>query len=238
MGIFKVQGSANNWYMVDFGLAKAVTPSCQCLSWMKSRLLCKHFFAVFRHLPEWGFETILYDYTNQARLTLDNEVIPLSIDNQANGDRPPSPTPSTSPEDIDTTTVNPVTKLTLPKSTHNDQTNSNALARECRETLLEAKNLTYLIQDPRILKAFSVSLKQVVSDIKTQIPADGGLLLEEQKNVKQKRKAKLRSKKKRDNSLHHLPNLPAPKQQKKKHPFSGRVGAKAEMMKKMYQVKL
>ena len=94
-----------------------------------------------------------------------------------------------------------------------------------------AINLTYLIQDPEILQVFSTSLTEVVSAIKIKIPADAGLLLEkQQRTFKKKRLAKLNLKMKRDNSSTHLPNLP--KQQKRTHPYSSRVGSKAEMMKK------
>jgi hypothetical protein len=251
MGVFTVQGSKSTCqYTVNFGPTIGVTPSCECLPWMKSRLLCKHFFAVFRHFPNWGFDKLSRAYTKQPHITLDEEVISISTgNNRTTNDGSPSPMEDygnsiptskacTDQEDIDSTSTqtapaqNPTQSL---RSTELHHISLNAIARQCRETLHCAKNLTYLIQDPEILQEFSTSLTEVVSAIKVKIPADGGLLLEKQQSTfKKKRLAKLSLKKKRDNSSTHLPNLP--KQQKRTHPYSSRVGSKAEMMKKMYQV--
>ena len=247
MGIFKVQGGPTTCYMVNFGLTTGVTPSCECLPWMKSRLLCKHFFAVFRHCPNWGFDKISSHYTNQAHITLDEHVVTVARNNGASEDCPLTPASTTFKEENDNTlpSPNPCTSPTpsetspatdVLKPTQLIQSSLNTIARQCRETLLDAKNLTYLIHDPEILRAFNTSLSEAVTVMKSKIPVDHGLLLEKQKTAKEMRMAKLRLKKKRDSSSHHLSNLP--KQEKKTHPYSQRVGAKAEMMKKMFQVKL
>lgn len=171
-GIFKVQGSSDTWYTVDFGHAKKVSSSCECIDWLKSRLLCKHFFAVFRHCPSWGFETILHSYRNRPYLTLDDEVICFSNTCEENiTDNQETNTCSLEDNSTFAAAHQPVT-ATLPQSPDiNDHNRCNVFARDCREVLTEAKNLTYLIQDAGILENFNKSLRQLVSEIKKQIPA-------------------------------------------------------------------
>jgi hypothetical protein len=93
MGVFAVQGSKSTCqYTVNFAPTIGVTPSCECLPWMKSRLLCKHFFAVFRHFLNWGFDKLSRAYTKQPHITLDEEVISISTgNNRTTNDGSPSP---------------------------------------------------------------------------------------------------------------------------------------------------
>ena len=52
-GKFKVKGKTV--HTVDFGMSVG-EPSCSCKDWLKHRIPCKHFFAVFRIHPEWSWE--------------------------------------------------------------------------------------------------------------------------------------------------------------------------------------
>lgn len=54
-GKFLVQSttSPGHWYTVNFG-DESSHPSCDCLDWNKSKLLCKHFCAVFQLLTRVG----------------------------------------------------------------------------------------------------------------------------------------------------------------------------------------
>lgn len=50
-------------------------PKCTCKDWLTYHLPCKHFFAVFRHFPEWGWEKLPGSYLMSPYLSLDNQAI-------------------------------------------------------------------------------------------------------------------------------------------------------------------
>lgn len=52
-----------------------VLPACQFRTWQRTRLPCKHFFAVFRHFPDWQWDNLSLAYRNGPRLTLDEAII-------------------------------------------------------------------------------------------------------------------------------------------------------------------
>ena len=52
-------------------------PSCQCRLWCRTRLPCKHFFALFRHYPDWGWNQLPPLYQNSVQITLDEDVVEI-----------------------------------------------------------------------------------------------------------------------------------------------------------------
>ena len=61
-------------YQVQFGDNDGTPTSCQCKARQWSRLLCKHFFAIFKHLPEWKWEKLPRTYRESPFLTLDHHL--------------------------------------------------------------------------------------------------------------------------------------------------------------------
>jgi len=49
--------------------------SCTCVSFQRTQLLCTHFCAVFRALPDWSFERVTPLYTQSPLLTLDEDIL-------------------------------------------------------------------------------------------------------------------------------------------------------------------
>ncbi|KAK2558631.1 hypothetical protein P5673_018824 [Acropora cervicornis] len=49
--------------------------SCECRAWQRSRLLCKHFFAVFNLHPEWNWENLPKEYRESPFITLDYHLL-------------------------------------------------------------------------------------------------------------------------------------------------------------------
>ena len=64
----------NGHYELTFGDSQ-VPPACQCYTWQRTRLPCKHFFAVFRYFPNWQWDKLSPAYVNGPRLTLDEAII-------------------------------------------------------------------------------------------------------------------------------------------------------------------
>lgn len=68
-GVFKVTGSGGKLYTVDFGKTTN-KPSCSCLDWIKWQIPCKHFFAIFRLVPEWSWDALPRDYRNNPSISI------------------------------------------------------------------------------------------------------------------------------------------------------------------------
>ena len=49
--------------------------SCTCQSFQRTQLLCTHFCAVFRALPDWSFNRVSRLYTESPLLTLDEDIL-------------------------------------------------------------------------------------------------------------------------------------------------------------------
>ena len=71
-GKFKVKGKTV--HTVDFGMSVG-EPSCSCKDWLKPRIPCKHFFAVFRIHPEWSWEQFPQAYLDSSYLSLDTAAV-------------------------------------------------------------------------------------------------------------------------------------------------------------------
>lgn len=76
-GKFEVQGK-NKLHLVDFGLTSD-EPSCSCKDWLCYKVPCKHFFAVFRLFPEWGWEKLPNSYQQSPYLNIDEQAISAYI---------------------------------------------------------------------------------------------------------------------------------------------------------------
>lgn len=74
-GTFSIRRQTEKgYYELTFGDSQE-PPACQCLSWQWTWLPCKHFFAVFRHYPNWQWNQLSPSYINVPRLTLDEAII-------------------------------------------------------------------------------------------------------------------------------------------------------------------
>jgi len=74
-GVFLVPARGTRpYHEVVFGDASTCC-SCTCLSFQRTQLLCTHFCAVFRALPEWSFERVSPVYTQCPLLVLDEDML-------------------------------------------------------------------------------------------------------------------------------------------------------------------
>lgn len=86
---------------MQFRNNQEVHPTCECTAWQWTRLPRKHFFAIFKHYPEWNWEKLSQDYWESPFIHLDYDLL--------NGSSPLQPssshTLSVSPEDISSADV-------------------------------------------------------------------------------------------------------------------------------------
>ena len=75
-GKFKISGSSHKERVVDFGYnSENMMPKCTCPDWDKFHMPCKHFFAIFRHRPDWSWSKLPKAFLDGAYLTLDNKAL-------------------------------------------------------------------------------------------------------------------------------------------------------------------
>ena len=143
-GCFTVKAqSSDRWYNLSFG-AKDRMPSCECLDFRRNGLPCKHFFSVFKHFPEWQWESLPENYRNNPFLSLDEES-PFSCPTNGNPishhDNLPQMEEPRDRQRPDTPRDN---KLNTERKLRQNQ-------MECRSILKELTTLTYNVCDPSAL---------------------------------------------------------------------------------------
>ena len=72
-GVFEVTKTNGSQHTVDFGCATC--PSCTCKDWIRWHIPCKHFFAVFNHVPEWKWSSLPPSYLESAYLSMDTDAV-------------------------------------------------------------------------------------------------------------------------------------------------------------------
>ena len=233
---FQVKSSTekNVWHTVNFD-----SPSCSCKSWQHNHLPCKHFFAVFRNYPEWGWHKLPLTYTCSPAFTLDENAIPKQKANSNTKSTGMVNDTSLNNACTQVTTIQPPLESTNFEPAPNESMPVRKRAHrnigsECREILSEIKSMTYLVSNYDDLVALRNELTKLHTKLGKACPSDCGLLLESTTDEPQLKKQKTSKEKlKKKNGTYEK----IPKDESKKHKYAGRVGSKASMMKKLYKPK-
>lgn len=72
-GKFTIQGSSK-LYSIDFGVSTG-NPSCSCPDWLQWQIPCKHFFAIFRLVEGWGWDSLPQSYKSAPYMCADNSAL-------------------------------------------------------------------------------------------------------------------------------------------------------------------
>lgn len=73
-GHFVVKGDRSQTHQVFFGDEERY-PSCTCSYWTKLYLPCKHFCAIFQHVPGWSWDQLGAAYRDNPLFLLDGDVL-------------------------------------------------------------------------------------------------------------------------------------------------------------------
>ena len=79
-GKFTIQGSGKV-HTIDFGLLTE-KPSCTCPDWLQWQIPCKHFFAIFRLIEGWGWNTLPDVYKNGPYMCADTTALSRQKDHE------------------------------------------------------------------------------------------------------------------------------------------------------------
>ena len=238
-GVFKVksQDDFQRWYLVQFE-NEDQQPSCECQFWVRNHLPCKHFFAIVRHYPEWGWEKLPQHYTNSSMLT-------CTLDEAIREKPARSHTPTPSTRVVDDTFDSFVPSLSIENEMEpctaparrlsfahlpQKKCSPKALGSICREILGEIRQLTFLMDNRDDLENLKAELQEIHQRFQKVTPSDGGLQVEG--GEPQPKKRKLQNQECPPKKMQQIPK----QQLRKKHKYSGRHGAKAQTMRKTFQV--
>ena len=226
-GIFNVQSSTGeNQYRITFGDNQNM-PNCTCLDWRHNKLLCKHFCACMKFFPEWGWEKLANKYKTNVLFSLDETIVPAH---------------NTPPQNL---TVD--ARRTPPRAiiNYNDDfaplppkrtSGKNALRLKCRNLMKELSGLTFLIDDKQQLSSLANDLQAILEKTRKEAPHEAGIIIQTpypKKNPIKERNIRTKTdiKKKRN-----IATLTKRSYGRPKHPYTGRVGKHAEIMRKNYKV--
>ena len=222
---------------MQFGDNDGTLLSCECRSWQRSRLLCKHFFAIFNHFPEWNWEKLPQDYRESPFITLDYHLL--------NGSSPtqPSSTISPFPADDNLQLGEPLPKKPKQCSEESDSPPPQAPipikskqlfkrneGKKCRHLLDEIRQLTFLVQDQKVLASLHKELANLLKDVQQYKPSEEGLVLEGGESTSSTRKTDKVSSK-ACSTIEKRCKAKLPKRSTK-NKYTGRVGKKAAMNRK------
>lgn len=196
-------------YRVEFGDENTM-PNCSCMDWKSSCYPCKHFFAIFKKYPCWGWESMSALYRNSPFLNLDSDfqtdqehlkatTETPTIDESCNDDI----------EDIE------ITDLPLPTKRKRRLINGETI----RSLLNDFRSQSFLIEnDDDVLEDTYIGLRNLLQALKETTLKESGLPLLPEKKTKIEAPKKMVRKK----EFYDLPML------KKKSMFTKRVGEKKE----------
>ena len=264
-GEFKVRSAiSTKTYPVRSG-NKSKYPSCQCLEWRKHRLPCKHFCAIFQH-TQWKWESLsllyknnplfcLHDFCFASIGSLNDHKLPENKKTQCNNKNENCKVIDCADGKCEVTDIsyhndaldNGHTQIKLHQHSSEGFTElpsrnvfrTTQHKKKCREILKQLTSATYLLKDISSIQDLERSLCKIWEDVKESLPSDcNGLALETDDKPKRKRKATSPTEENKSARKKRKTQLPKGKYGRPKHPYTGRVGQTAEMLRKTYKVNI
>ncbi|XP_035699646.1 uncharacterized protein LOC118432224 [Branchiostoma floridae] len=172
-GHFTVKSSSrqNTHHTTSFGINNSI-PSCTCKDWQRFKLPCKHFCAVFHHVPGWGWHSLSPMYRDNPIFSLDERYLghtPNTIDDGCDEDDPGDAAMWTSTVSVDD--VKPTQTCKLPAK--GKKSKKWILKTQCGSVLREITQLAFLVHDEEYLQLLKNQLEDVLEDVRGHTPHDG-----------------------------------------------------------------
>jgi len=163
--VFHVRSpDSGNVYNVTLGSDDQM-PSCGCEDWRRYHWPCKHFCAIFQ-LTSCGWNELGACYRDSPFFSIDDGVLRTQPGNHrvSHGLTEDSTAPTA---DVDS--------VSQPIS--DDSQSVERCAMQCRETMRQLTDATYLCLEQKPLQQLSSTLQQALVSIQAHLPADAGLAL-------------------------------------------------------------
>lgn len=229
LGEFKVKSQMehNVVYSIKFDDQSSM-PNCECPDWLQTYLPCKHFLAIFHHVPGWDWTSLPTKYRESPMLLLDDHVMKkLHAKHDAADDQTTCITNLEMPVCPPDITQNGHSILPLPTK----QKTSRTQATKCREVLNHLRNLTFLVHEEEPLTALQGTLSSALLELQQFVTTEDGIALENKESHQEDQQQPFPP-----SSTTQAKANPLPQRKQKRNKYSGRVGEKAGTMKKTYNV--
>lgn len=177
---FKVKSETTSaWYKVELDDSDGY-PSCECALFKTTFLPCKHFFAIFRHTDKTWVD-LKPEYRQSPYITLDFNVTST---------QEPQSNETSTQEDLSSYVFNSPLPCTE-KQSHNSVSQSGVAVHQLhlRENLKVLHDISYICTDEEAIKNASRVVHGLCETLKSCLPKEHGLVLQQQEAVKQKLKA-------------------------------------------------
>lgn len=158
---------SGKYYLVEFGVSDGDMPSCDCEDWKRYHWPCKHFCAVFQNTT-YTWEHLSCVYRESPYFTVDTDVV-SDIGGNTSGSNGGQETAS-----CDTLPVDTVDNSSAPTVAGPSVDNC---AAQCRESLRQLVDLTYLCSDAEPLVELNTTLTAALTALQQRVPNDRGLPL-------------------------------------------------------------
>ena len=174
-------------YSVQFGDLSTM-PSCSCFDWQKHHWPCKHFLAIYKHFPEWGWEAMSPIYKDSPYFKIDSNVVPddSMMISTLKASTDTHDTPNTVPPSGEVYRAQsdevPLEKFIDSSSQNQPIINLKHEGRSCREILKELQNLTYLCTNGNAFQTLKDDLQTALNKFKQCLPSESGILIEAPKS--------------------------------------------------------
>lgn len=211
-GKFLVRSSTepNRFYEINFGNDFEL-PSCECESWKRHYVPCKHMMAIFEKCDNFSWKNISVLYRKSPFFNLDSDIVKIEATRNTSTEEISDSCPEICEDNFD----NSHSLIPLPvKSCQTD-------ASFCRELLNRIRSITYLVHEKDAFARLKEQLMESLNEISEKAKHDHGLVLQNPpKKTYQKKNL-------------HFSRLPKPRP---RQVASGRIGAKAEKAKESSKI--
>ena len=247
------------WFIKDSGAKHTVSfftesddqmPFCTCKDWARWHIPCKHFFTIFREIPDWSWESLPTGYLNSSYLTTDNGALVDYFMNQrvsqdelsffvdsnlqltkqnASGDDLCNDLDSNLDQDTcyDNSTVpDEALVCELPKRRKDITVRDSML--QARVILQNLQTLSYNFPDKNVSLAneFTEQLDELYQSFYSRLPNEAGLIILSQAQES------IRSTKRREHINRNTECASLPPRKKYKKSVDSRFGIKADRLRK------
>ena len=220
--MFQVNSMSSEGYHELYLGDKYAFPTCTCKDWKKFLMPCKHFLAVFEHVPGVPWNSLGEIYTKSPFFSIDYEVFGLTKATQSSvGSQEDKQVEHEDAvlENDELTEVGNKKEFIKGKELKEIpvKEKNSKIVFSCREMLKQIKSMTYIVDHSTALEELRENLIEIRNNFANYAPTDHGLVIENLKAKQKFEKALKRT---------SYESIPMPRLKKSK--LTGRVGVASE----------
>ena len=150
-------------------------PHCTCHDWRKSSYLCKHFYAIFRKYPQWGWDQVSPLYRTSPFTTLDPSCLPPVEQNTTMIPESVNAVPRSVDVENSTSSIASIfSEDTLVQNQHPSKYHAKFVQRK----LKSIASMVFTLEDqPDVISELGKTLENLEIGLKSHLSVEDGLVL-------------------------------------------------------------